>query len=129
MLRSVTLSVALSVLAAACALVEQPVPPVPLGTTPVQVQVRNLSDAPVGELGVKVRGGMQHAAQPPSVPGDSTTTVTFYVPNDGEWWIAVNGIGVVEGQDFQGLRRNEACLIEFSSNMAARNTCERVGPS
>ena len=46
MLRSVTLGLALSVLAEACALVE---PPIPAGTRAFQVDVRNLSDAPVGE--------------------------------------------------------------------------------
>jgi hypothetical protein len=127
-LRSVTLSVAVSVLAAACALVEPPVPP---GTTPIQVEVHNLSDAPVGELGVKVRqdgGTLLHAAQPPSVPEDSTATVTFHVPANDEWWIAVNGIGLLEGRRFERFGRDEACLIEFSGNMDLRLRCERVAP-
>lgn len=129
MLRSVTLSFALCVLAAACALVEPPVPP---GSRVLQVPVRNLSDAPVGELGVKVRGATLYAAQPPSVPADSTTTVTFYVPSKGEWWIAVNGIGLVEGrqfEEFQPVRGNEPCLIVFDADLSARYTCKREGQS
>ena len=123
MLRSVAVAVgvALSVLAAACALIEAPPP---AGTVMVQVQVRNVSDAPLGELGVKVRGGvLPNSAQPPWVPADSTTVVTLHVPISDEWWIAVNGIGVVVGERARRLPRSE-CL-EFTTNTVATFGCAR----
>ena len=87
MLRSVTLGVVLSVLAAACALVE---PPVPAGTVTVQGEVRN-ERGPV-ELGVTTPTGVvPDAVKPASLPADSTTQVTFFVPATGEWSITVDG--------------------------------------
>jgi hypothetical protein len=88
----------------------------------VQATVRNKSDAPVGELGVKVRGGL-YAAQPPWVPADSTTTVTFWVPMKDQWWIAVNGIGFVDGSKFQREGRQNKCMIELSANKVAVLSC------
>ena len=105
MLRSVTLGLALSVLVAACALVEPPVPPVPAGTIPLQVQVQNMRREPA-ELTVRTSDGvLAGAVQPATVPGDSTTDVTIYAP-PGEWSIRVNGssLGVL-GNDLTGVIR------------------------
>ena len=85
-LRTITLGVALSLLAVACALVEQPVPP---GTTPFRVEVQN-DRGPV-ELSVTTPAGtISGAVQPASLPAGSTS-VTIYLPRTGEWAIAVNG--------------------------------------
>ena len=89
MLRSVTLGVALSILAAACALVE---PPVPAGTRPFQAQVRNPRPVPA-ELTITTPAGVLPGAVqwPASVPAFSEAIVTFHVPIRGEWAFAVNG--------------------------------------
>ena len=92
MLRSVTLSLALTALAAACGLVEEPPPP---STDPgaFQVQIWNTRPNPL-ELTITtpedmaVVGGV---VQPALLPALSETTVTFHVPIRGEWALAVNG--------------------------------------
>ncbi len=105
MLRSVTLGFALSILAAACALVE---PPVPAGTYPMPAEVRNSSAHPVEFIVVRAVGGalpggnkIAGAVQPASVPaGPSTTRVTFHLPTDGQWVIPIPEWGEIEGKDF-----------------------------
>jgi len=92
-LRSVTLGVALTVLAAACGLVEEPPPP-STGPGPFQVQIWNTRADPV-ELTITtpedmaVVGGV---VRPALLPALSETTVTFHVPIRGEWALAVNGV-------------------------------------
>ena len=83
MLRSVTLGVALSILAAACALVEAPVP---AGTFVLSGEVRNMRAVPV-ELEVRTpTGALPGAVQPASLPaGPSTTKVTYHVPIIGNF--------------------------------------------
>lgn len=111
MLRSVTLSLALSVLAAACALVEPPAPP---GTYMVQIDVRNERPKSVPftvYFGGQPRGD---AVQPPSVPaGPSRTAVTLYLPLADDWEIAIdNGdIGAITGQGFDPTFRRECPLV------------------
>ena len=85
-LRSVTLSVVLSVLAAACALIEPPPPP----PGAFQAQVRNTLPNPV-ELSIVRAGERVGAAQPASLPALSETIVTFHIPIAGEWIYAVDG--------------------------------------
>ena len=87
MLRSVTLSVVFSVLAAACALVEQPVP---AGTRPIAARVHNGGSLPA-EITVTVPAGvLTDAVQPSVVERGTTRDVTIYVPTSGEWSIAFN---------------------------------------
>ena len=109
MLRSVTIGVALSVLAAACALVEQPPPP---GTVMVQAEVHNARG--LVKLTVVTPPGsvLPGAVQPAYVPAGSTTNVTFYVPTSGQWWIAVNGTDDIDGADFSKHLR-QGCRIEI----------------
>ena len=105
MLRSVTLSVALSGLAAACALVE---PPLPAGTYPMEAEVRNSSALPVEFSVVRAVGGalpggneIAGAVQPASVPaGALSAKVIFYLPTGGEWLINIPDWGEIEGKDF-----------------------------
>ena len=116
-LRSVTLGLALLVLATACALVEQPVPP---GTIPLQVQVRN-DRGPV-ELTVMTPSGdlpgavLPGAARPAALAARSTTEVTFHVP-PGDWWIAANGSPDIWGGDFSdAIRMGCALGIELTAD-------------
>jgi hypothetical protein len=106
MLRSVTLGLALSVLVAACALVEQPPPPVPAGTIPLQVQVLNMRREPA-ELTVRTPDGdLAGAVQPATLPGDSTTDVTIYAP-PGKWSFRINGSSFdIIGNDLPGVIRD-----------------------
>ena len=121
-LRSVTLSVALSVLAAACALVE---PPVPAGTFMVPGEVRNLRAAPV-TLEVRTPAGvLPGAVQPASVPpGPSTAHVTYHLPIAGGWSIAVNGDAFISSTDF-GPDIREGCTlgIELSADGSSAHGC------
>ena len=98
MLRSVTLGIAMSVLAAACALVE---PPMPADTFMVQGEVRNMRADPV-KLEVRTPTGvLPGAVQPASLPaGPSTANVTYHLPIASEWWIAVNGDAFIASADF-----------------------------
>ena len=79
MFRAVTLGFAISVLVAACALVEQPPPP---GTRVIQAEVRNLSKQSL-ELLVRAsptEGALPGAVRPSSVPPGSAALVTLFVP-------------------------------------------------
>ena len=80
MLRSVTLGLALSILAAACALFERPVPTPPAGTFMLEVEVRNMSSEPVPLAVFSGAGLLPGAVQPASVPAHAVTNVTFYIP-------------------------------------------------
>ena len=98
MLRSVTLGLVLSVLAAACALVE---PPREART----IQVR--TDGPVELTVTTPTGGLPGAVQPASLQTGSTTTVTLYVPAGGNWAITVNGVPDVLGSTVEEWAREE----------------------
>ena len=108
-MRSVTFGIALSVLAAACALVEPPPPP---GTYMVQIEVRNERPNPMPftvYFGGQPRGD---AVQPPSVPaGPSRTAVTFYLPLADDWEIAIGDIGGITGQGVDPTFRRECPLV------------------
>ena len=96
MLRSVTLGIAMSVLAAACALVEPPPPP---GTAMTVAQVTN-SDPFEVELAVTTPSGvLPGAVQPSRLPARGTDDVTFYLPIAGEWTITVNGTAMFFRED------------------------------
>ena len=103
MLRAVAMSVALSILATACALAE---PPPPAGTRGVEVQVRNERWQGVE---FSIRKGLSRrtipgAVQPPWVPARSTGNVTFYIPT-GQWWLAIDGDSTLDRSDFEELFR------------------------
>ena len=122
MLRSVTLGLALSFLAAACALVEAPAP---AGTFMVHGEVRNLRPGPV-ELEVRTPAGvLPGAVQPASLPpGPLTANVTYHLPIAGDWWIAVNGDPFVASTDF-GAEIRQACTlaIELSADGSSTHGC------
>lgn len=107
MLRPVTLGLALSVLAAACAVAEQPEPS---GTIEQHVLVRN-ERGPV-ELTVNTENGvLAESVWPRSLPARSRTDVTFRLP-PGIWWIEVNGGLALGKQDLMGAMR-KGCPLEF----------------
>ena len=88
MLRAVTM-LAVSIVAAACALVEQPPPP---GTRVINAEVRNLSSRPL-ELLVQTSetgGALPGAVRPSSVPPGASANVTIYVPTAGEWSVLID---------------------------------------
>lgn len=123
MLRSVTLGVALSILTAACALIE---PPVPAGTYPMEAEVRNNSPRPVEFTVVRAVGGalpganaIAGAVQPASVPaGPSSSKVIFYLPIDGQWLIRIPDWGEIEGKDFGSFRAQQCgpLVINLDAN-------------
>jgi hypothetical protein len=129
-LRAVIPGLALSVLAAACALVEPPPPP---GTRVINAEVHNLMARPA-ELTVRPAAGMAPGAaipgavQPPLLPGGSTTDVTLYVPMAGRWWIFLqNSNVVIAGENIDELF-DPGCtiVIEFSADESASLWC--TGP-
>ena len=123
MLRVVAMGLALSALAVACALVE---PPQPVGTYPMEAEVRNGSPGPV-EFTVRralggalpgmdaIEGGVQPASAPPGI-----STVIFHLPSDGDWLIDIPGWGEIEGKDFGGFLALQCrpLLIEFEPDGA-----------
>jgi hypothetical protein len=122
MLRSVTLGLALSFLAAACALVE---PPAPAGTFTVPGAVRNLRAQPAA-LEVRTPAGvLPGAVQPASVPGGpSQVNVLFHLPIAGEWWIAVNGDAFIASADFgDGIRQGCTIGIELNADGSSSHGC------
>jgi hypothetical protein len=107
-LRSVTLGLAMSVLSAACALVE---PPVTAGTATVQVEVRNASRDLV-ELVVNTDTGERPGAvQPASVAPGSSTDVFLSIPSDQAWTLDVEPFGwSIESWAFEALL-DQGCEI------------------
>jgi len=121
-LRSVTLGLAFSLLAGACALVEAPVP---AGTFNVSGEIRNLRPRRV-ELEVRTPAGvLPGAVQPASLPaGPSTANVMYHLPITGEWWIAVNGDPFVASGDF-GAEIRQGCTlgIELGADGSSAHGC------
>ena len=120
-MRSVTFGVVLSVMAAACALVEPPAP----ATFTVQGEVRNLRAGPVA-LEVRTPAGvLPGAVQPASLPaGPSSAIVTYHLPIDGDWSIAVNGDAYIMKADF-GADIRQGCVlgIELSADGSSTHGC------
>ena len=114
MLRSVTFVVALSVLAEACALFSEPVPP---GTVPVEARFTNNSGQemplsvvlPTGEV---LRGAIQPTT---SVPAFSTVTVTVYLPITGDWRVRVGDWGDFSRQEIPEVMQG-TCRIVVVAN-------------
>ncbi len=107
MLRAAALCIVVAALFAACALVE---PAAPASTRLVQVQVfagRSI------ELTVTTpHGVLPRAVLPAMLPKGQTSDVAFYVPLDGEWWIAANGSNEIAGADLD-LYTGQGCTHLF----------------
>ncbi len=109
MLRSVTLSLVLSVLAAACALVE--VPPVPANTFMLKAEVRNTKAYPV-EITVRTPAGvLPGAVQPASLLGHTATNVTFDIPLGDDWSIWVDESTVMDDLDVSPEILRQGCAL------------------
>ena len=131
MLRSVTLGLVLSVLAAACALVEPPPPP---GTVMFQVEVRNASRDRY-ELEVSTDAGvLPGAVQPASVAPGSSAAVTLSVPIDQTWELFASGWNsdgdrfgsTIAGWAVEALRdQNCNVVIDLWENKGRNVTCAR----
>jgi hypothetical protein len=108
-LRSVTLGLALFVLATACALVE---PPPTAGTVRLQVEVRNASTDLV-ELVVRTDAGeLPGAVQPASVAPGSSADVFISVPIDRAWTLNVEPAGwSVESWAIQALLDQDCEIV------------------
>ena len=92
-MRGATLGVAVALLAVACGMVP------PLGGRQIAARVTNISAVPV-ELGIKTSEGfVQGAVQPASLPPGATRTVTFFVPEEDDYWIMVNTTDMFDGRD------------------------------
>ena len=113
MLRSVTLGLALSILAAACTLVEAPPP---AGTYTIKAVVRNFSPSEVVLRVSNPRGEVPSAVQPDAmVPaGPSTTNLTLKLPADGQWTIGISGWGEIDGEELEGVQCPLAIMIDAS---------------
>lgn len=109
MLRSVTLSLAISVLVEACALAEAPPPS---ETYTIRAVVRNFSPGPVVLRVSTPRGELPSAIEPMAMmpAGPSTTNLTLTLPADGQWTIGISGWGEIEGQDLEGFLELECPL-------------------
>ena len=113
-LRSITLGVVLSVLAAACAMFSEPVPP---GTVPVEARFTNNSGQEM-PLSVVLRTGevIPGAIQPTtSVPALSTVTVTLFLPITGDWRVRVGDWGEILRQDIPEVMQG-GCRIVVEAN-------------
>jgi len=122
-LRSVSFGLALAVLAAACALVE---PPMPANTFMVKVEVRNMRPGPVALEVRTPTGVLPGAVQPASLPaGPSSAIVTYHLPVDGEWSIAVNGDAFIASADFgPDIRQGCTLGIELSADGSSTHGCD-----
>ena len=88
MLRSVTLGVAISVLAAACALVEPPVPP---GTVTFEAEVRNASLRPARLAITTTTDSIPGVVRPDVLDPGQILKVSFQVPA-GEWSVSIGDV-------------------------------------
>ena len=100
MLGRLALGVAISVLAAACALID-PLPPA--GTILIQLEVHNAAARPAA-FGVTTAAGGQlpDAVQPPYLPAGATADVRYYVPMTSDWTITVNKQDLILRSDLRG---------------------------
>ena len=106
-LRSVTVGVAMSVLATACTLVTEPVP---AGTVPVQATINNATAQAVPLAITTLTGVIPGAVRPTTTaPGHSKTDVTFYFPRGGDWAISV---GPESGWGPERLRADVKRMLE-----------------
>ena len=134
MLRSVTLGLVLSVLAAACALVE---PPVPASTHAVanladdvtfvlQGEVRNMRAKPVELTVTTPAGALPNAVLPASLPAHTTAKVTFQIPLTEDWSIAVDDDPVMVNTQVSSEIFREGCTfgIELAADGAVRYGCD-----
>ena len=125
MIRPVAFGLALSIFAAACALVAPPSPT----TRTVQAEIRNEMERPVmftvrRSLDEEPGAALPGAVQPTSLPAGSTTDVTFRVPTSDPWWLFVGDSNIFNGADIDMLvDRGCTILIEVSADGSFHLEC------
>lgn len=97
MLRLLLLALASGLLAAACALVDAPLP---AGTVVVQLKVNNQFGRAVPVA--VTTGAATIPAEPSMVPPLSVGEVRFFVPIGASWTIVVNGQDLILDSDMRG---------------------------
>jgi hypothetical protein len=122
MLRSVTLGIALSVVATACALVEPPPPP---GTVPIPIRVTNNSGqghvvSVTGPTSLPIAAAVQPSG---AVPAHSTVSMTIHAPLAGEWEIFVSDWGPIRSDDVIRTDRCPVFDIVLDENGAGSYGC------
>lgn len=105
MRRAVT-GIAICVLIGACALMD----PVPPGTRPVQISVRNNAGRPVSVRVTTPAGVIPGSAVPSVVPSGPGTLVTINVPVDREWTLELEPGGPIGGNEFDDYTAN-GCMF------------------
>ena len=126
MLRSVTLGLAMSVLLAACALVEPPLPPVAPGTFTVQGEVRNMSAKPVPLAVFRGAAVLPGAVEPVSAPAHTATNVTFYVPLTEDASILVDSRLTITSSEVRPNNLGQGCtfLIDVAADEGITYGCD-----
>jgi hypothetical protein len=109
-------------LAAACALVEQPPPPP--GTQRVEVEVENTTQG-LMVFGVTTSKAIVHgAAYPATLAPGATAVVTFYVPVEGFWRIVLDAEhSVGKGDAWKFLEPGCKAFIDVEGGGYARARC------
>jgi len=120
-LRSVTLGVVLSVMAA-CALVE---PPVPADTYVLHGWVRNMTGHPVA-LQVVKHAGVPGGVQPASVPAHTEANVTYYIPLTGDWSIWADTLMIADPDTITSFGEECTLGLEMAADGSASNGCDMV---
>jgi hypothetical protein len=97
MQRAAVIGLAMTILAAACALVGPNPPP---NTTPFKVEVRNNTQQPIDLVVASTSTGAPVGlADPAAIPPLASANVTIWVPRGDGWTILANGSRVVPPGD------------------------------
>ena len=105
--RAVAGAIAISILMAACALVD----PVPPGTRPVQVTVQNNTDVPVDVVVTTPAGVVIGRGAPAVVPvGRVGSVVTIHVPDGDDWTLQLGREARIPGADFNDYA-SQGCMV------------------
>jgi hypothetical protein len=102
-LRAAVTSIAMSVVALACA------PVAPPGTHLLEIEVRNQTARPAELFVMTPAGVLRGAVHPATVPPQSSVTVQVYVPLNNWWQFGPRG-GLVRADEIMGLAR-QGCRV------------------
>lgn len=121
MLRFVALGIVLSVVAAACGLIETKT------TDTIEAQVSNMSDRKVELYVVAAEGKIPDSAQPTELQPGSMTSATFSVPREGNWAIVLSPIASYTRSDLEPVLAEGCPLsIELEAGGGIKLECAAV---